>query len=102
MMGQAIEEGKGFLRIRLDADGALTIYPVLTEELVRDYDITPQPVMTSSGRTTRIPVPSGPLRCRGSSSSRSGAPDPAPGPAGPPPGVGPVGPSETVEEETLG
>ena len=61
MMGQAIEEGKGFLRIRLDADGALTIFPVLTEELVRDYDITPQPVMTSSGRTTRIPVPSGPL-----------------------------------------
>ena len=34
---------------------------VATEELVRDYDITPQPVMTSSGRTTRIPVPSGPL-----------------------------------------
>jgi len=61
MMGQAIEEGKGFLRIRISPDGALTIFPILTEELVRDYDITPDPVVTSSGRTTRIPVPSGPL-----------------------------------------
>jgi hypothetical protein len=61
MMGQAVEEGKGFLRIRLGPDGALTIYSIVTEELVRDYDITPAPVMTSSGRTTKIPVPSGPL-----------------------------------------
>jgi hypothetical protein len=61
MMGQAVEEGKGFLRIRLDAGGALTVYPVLTEKLVTDYHISPVPVMTSSGRTTKIPVPSGPL-----------------------------------------
>ena len=43
MMGQAIEEGKGFLRIRLGPDGALTVHPILTEELVRDYDIIPEP-----------------------------------------------------------
>jgi hypothetical protein len=61
MMGQAIEEGKGFLRIRLDADGVLTVYSIVTDELVTDYQITPSPVMTSSGRTTKIPVPSGPL-----------------------------------------
>ncbi len=61
MMGQAIEEGKGFLRIRLAADGALTVHSVVTEELVTDYEISPAPVMTSSGRTTKIPVPAGPL-----------------------------------------
>jgi hypothetical protein len=61
MMGQAVEEGKGFLRIRLSPDGALTIYSVLTEDLVTDFDISPSPVMTSSGRTTKIPVPTEPL-----------------------------------------
>ncbi len=43
MMGQAIEEGKGFLRIRLGPDGALTVYSVVTEELVTDFDISPPP-----------------------------------------------------------
>jgi len=61
MMGQAIEEGKGFLRIRLDSTGALTVHPILTEELVTDFEISPEQVVTSSGRTTKIPVPSGPL-----------------------------------------
>ena len=61
MMGQAIEEGKGFLRIRLDATGALTVHPILTEELVTDFEISPEQVVTSSGRTTKIPVPAGPL-----------------------------------------
>jgi hypothetical protein len=61
MMGQAIEEGKGFLRIRLDSDGVLTVYPIITEKLVTDFEISPSPVMTSSGRTTKIPVPAGAL-----------------------------------------
>ncbi len=61
MMGQAVEEGKGFLRLRLSADGALTVYSVITEELVTDFEITTAAVMTSSGRTTKIPVPAGPL-----------------------------------------
>ncbi|MEO7421419.1 MAG: hypothetical protein ABIU87_03375 [Ornithinibacter sp.] len=61
MMGQAVEEGKGFLRIRLDADGILTIHPIVTEEIVRDYDISPGLVPTSTGRPTKIPVPQGPL-----------------------------------------
>ncbi len=61
MMGQAIEEGKGFLRIRLDAEGALTVHSILTEELVTDYEISPTQVTTSSGRTTKIPLPAGPL-----------------------------------------
>ncbi len=61
MMGQAIEEGKGFLRLRLRSDGSLVVYTVVTGQLVDDYDITPAPVMTSSGRTTKIPVPAEPL-----------------------------------------
>lgn len=61
MMGQAVEEGKGFLRIRLGPGGVLTVYPIVTEELVRDYDISPEMVTTSAGRSTRIPVPQGPL-----------------------------------------
>ena len=61
MMGQAVEEGKGFLRIRLGPGGVLTVYPIVTEELVRDYDISPEMVTTSAGRATRIPVPQGPL-----------------------------------------
>ena len=71
MMGQAVEEGKGFLRLRLGADGALTVYPIVTEELVTDFDISAEPVMTSSGRTTKIPVPPGRCPPRGPSSSRS-------------------------------
>ena len=52
---------------------------------------------------TRVPVPQGPLPVpRLIEQPFLVRPTAAPGPAGPPPGVGPVGPSETVEEETLG
>ena len=61
MMGQAIEEGKGFLRIKLSPDGVLTLYPIVTDELVRDYEVSDKQVLTSSGRFTKIPVPTGPL-----------------------------------------
>ncbi len=61
MMGQAVEEGKGFLRIRLGADGVLSVHPIVTEDLVRDYDISKTMVTTSAGRATRIPMPQGPL-----------------------------------------
>ena len=103
MMGQAVEEGKGFLRIRLGADGVLTVHPIVTEQLVRDYDISPGLVETSSGRPTRIPVPTGPLPVprliEQPFTVRPTAPADA---SGPPPGVGPGRPAETVEEETLG
>jgi hypothetical protein len=61
MMGQAIEEGKGFLRIKLSPDGRLTIHPIVTETLVRDFEISPKMELTSSGRYTKIPIPAGPL-----------------------------------------
>jgi hypothetical protein len=61
MMGQAIEEGKGFLRIKLGPDGRLTIYPIVTEKLVREYSVSEQMVLTSSGRSTKIAVPDEPV-----------------------------------------
>ncbi|HQR25401.1 MAG TPA: metallophosphoesterase [Nocardioides sp.] len=60
IMGQAIEEGKGFLRIQISSDGTLTVHPLVTEEILRDYEISPTPVRTT-GRPTKIPVPAGPL-----------------------------------------
>ena len=60
IMGQAIEEGKGFLRIKLTPDGNLTVHPLVTDEIVRDYEISPTPVRTT-GRPTKVPLPAGPL-----------------------------------------
>jgi hypothetical protein len=60
IMGQAIEEGKGFLRIRISSDGTLTVHPLVTEELLRDYEVSATPVRTT-GRPTKIPVPAGAL-----------------------------------------
>ena len=59
--GQSIDDGKGFLRIRLDSSGTLTIHPLLVDKVHRDFDISPAPVTTNSGRATRIPVPVGDL-----------------------------------------
>ena len=61
MMGQAIEEGKGFLRIKLSPDGALTLYPIVTDELIREYEISEKMELTSSGRYTKIPIPGEPV-----------------------------------------
>ena len=41
MMGQAIEEGKGFLRIRLGPDGVLTRLPDRHRGAGPDYEISP-------------------------------------------------------------
>ncbi len=60
MMGQAIEEGKGFLRIRLTPDGTLTLYPIVSDEIYRDYEITTELALTSTSRPTRVPSPTEP------------------------------------------
>ena len=57
----SFDDGKGFLRIRLDSSGTLTIHPLLVDKVHRDFDISPAPVTTNSGRATRIPVPVGDL-----------------------------------------
>jgi hypothetical protein len=39
MSGQAIEDHKGFLRIRIAADGTLTVYPVAVDRICRDWTL---------------------------------------------------------------
>ncbi|WP_205571852.1 hypothetical protein [Arthrobacter celericrescens] len=39
MSGQAVEDHKGFLRMRLDPDGSLTVHPLLVETVCRDWDL---------------------------------------------------------------
>ena len=39
MSGQAIEDHKGFLRIRIAADGTLTVYPVAVDRICRDWNL---------------------------------------------------------------
>ncbi len=39
MSGQAIEDHKGFLRIRIAADGNLTVFPVAVDSICRDWDL---------------------------------------------------------------
>ncbi|WP_104172662.1 hypothetical protein [Arthrobacter sp. Y81] len=59
MSGQAIEDHKGFLRIRIAVDGTLTVYPVAVDRICRDWNLG----TTSDGGLR--PVPAGgfpPLR----------------------------------------
>jgi hypothetical protein len=39
MSAQAIEDFKGFLRIRIDPDGRLTVYPIAVDQVCRDWDV---------------------------------------------------------------
>ena len=51
-----------FTRERFCGNPAIVVLDAsCTEQLVTDFDITPEPVLTSSGRTTKVPVPTGPL-----------------------------------------
>ena len=55
MSGQAIEDHKGFLRIRIAADGTLTVYPVAVDRICRDWDLG------TTGDGGLRPVPAGGL-----------------------------------------
>jgi hypothetical protein len=39
MSGQAVEDYKGFLRIRIAANGNLTVFPVAVDSICRDWDL---------------------------------------------------------------
>jgi hypothetical protein len=41
MAGQSIEDHKGFLRMHIDRDGTLTIYPVKLDKVCRDWRANP-------------------------------------------------------------
>jgi hypothetical protein len=56
MSGQAVEDGKGFVRMHIDADGLLTLYPLVVDEVCHDWALDPDPA-THPEATTRRPVP---------------------------------------------
>nr|WP_088998075.1 metallophosphoesterase [Micromonospora echinaurantiaca] len=39
--GQGIEDSKAFLRLRIDPDGTLTIYPIAVDRVARDWQVNP-------------------------------------------------------------
>ncbi|TCB99542.1 metallophosphoesterase, partial [Micromonospora zingiberis] len=39
--GQGIEDAKGFLRLRIDPDGTLTIYPIVVDRVARRWQVNP-------------------------------------------------------------
>lgn len=61
MSAQAIEDYKGFLRIRVDADGTLTLHPVVVDRVCRDWRLEPAPDGAQPKAGERRPVPVGEL-----------------------------------------
>ncbi|WLQ05264.1 hypothetical protein [Arthrobacter oryzae] len=55
MSGQAVEDHKGFLRIRITPDGNLTVYPVAVDRICRDWNLQ------DNGDGGLRPVPAGGL-----------------------------------------
>jgi hypothetical protein len=41
MSGQAVEDGKGFVRMHVDTAGTLTLYPLVMDEVCRDWTLAP-------------------------------------------------------------
>lgn len=59
LSGQAIEDYKGFLRIRLSADGLLTVFPMVVDQINRDWVLRPFQAPTDSmgqaGPSIKVP-----------------------------------------------
>lgn len=53
---QAIEDLKGFVRMRIDPGGRLTLYPIVVDTVCRDWDVVDGPMPR-----TKRPVPAGDL-----------------------------------------
>ncbi|MEZ2389747.1 hypothetical protein AB6813_09400 [bacterium RCC_150] len=61
MSGQAEEDHKGFLRLHLDHDGMLTVYPLAMDEICRDWELEStydgvRPVPAKGGMDTGLPA----------------------------------------------
>ncbi|MER7455677.1 metallophosphoesterase [Micromonospora sp. NPDC126480] len=54
--GQGIEDSKAFLRLRIDPDGTLTLYPIGIDRVSRDWQINPDLSPESSWLTPRGPL----------------------------------------------
>lgn len=61
MSGQSVEDHKGFLRIHLAPDGALTVYPLAIDEICRDWRLETtadgvRPVPAKGGTAAGLPA----------------------------------------------
>ncbi|MBB6403559.1 hypothetical protein [Arthrobacter sp. AZCC_0090] len=61
MSGQSVEDHKGFLRIRLAPDGTLTVYPLVIDEICRDWALETtadgvRPVPAKGGTAAGLPA----------------------------------------------
>ncbi|NBE82775.1 metallophosphoesterase [Micromonospora sp. NEAU-HG-1] len=54
--GQGIEDSKAFLRMRIDPDGTLTIYPISVDRVARDWRINPDTSPTASWLAPKTPL----------------------------------------------
>ncbi|GAB3947869.1 hypothetical protein GCM10027614_43890 [Micromonospora vulcania] len=54
--GQGIEDSKAFLRLRIDPDGTLTIYPVAVDRVARDWQVNPDESPTASWLSPKPPL----------------------------------------------
>jgi hypothetical protein len=55
MSGQAVEDRKGFLRLHIDPEGDLTVYPLVIDEVCHDWELVDDP------EGDKRPVPASPL-----------------------------------------
>ncbi|PZG12420.1 metallophosphoesterase, partial [Micromonospora craterilacus] len=51
--GQGIEDAKGFVRLRIDPDGTLTLYPIAIDRVARDWRVNPDQSPDSSWLTPK-------------------------------------------------
>ncbi|MFY1587285.1 metallophosphoesterase family protein [Micromonospora sp. WMMD734] len=54
--GQGIEDSKSFLRMRIDPDGTLTVYPIAVDRVCHDWQLNPDQSPTASWLTPRTPL----------------------------------------------
>ncbi|SCL37499.1 hypothetical protein GA0074692_4689 [Micromonospora pallida] len=54
--GQGIEDAKSFLRLRIDPDGTLTIYPIAVDRVSRRWQVNPDQSPTASWLTPQAPL----------------------------------------------
>ena len=57
MSGQAVEDCKGFVRMHLAADGTLTLYPLVVDEVCHDWKLDTSPLGTRPVPEAGLPVP---------------------------------------------
>ncbi|MGN9811099.1 metallophosphoesterase family protein [Micromonospora sp. BQ11] len=54
--GQGIEDAKAFLRMRIDPDGTLTLYPIAVDRVSRAWQVNPDQSPTASWLAPRTPL----------------------------------------------